>query len=160
MTVLCPVVSTNGLVSVGCPVGCVTVVLSVTNLDVDGDPDAHGDKMAMVGFVAVLSTFAFCSTLFGDLIVVVGATNFEVHADTDADGFVALLGTLAFIGTFFGNARLVLHDTILDLDGDPGADRDNMAMVEFVAVFGTFGLVLTYFGDVGQDLSFNKNLFT
>ena len=35
-----------------------------------------------------------------------------------------------------------------------------MAMVEFVAVFGTFGLVSTYFGEVGQDLFFNKNLFT
>ena len=58
MTILCPVVLTTGLVSVGCPVGSVTVVLSVTNLDVDGDPDAHGDKMAMVEFVAVLCTFA------------------------------------------------------------------------------------------------------
>ena len=91
-------------------------------MDVDGDPDAHGDKMAMVEFVAVFGTFAFCSTLFWDVIVEVGATNFEVHRDTDADGFVALLGTLAFIGTFFRDVRLVLHETILDVDGDPDAD--------------------------------------
>ena len=90
----------------------------MTNLDVDGDPDAHGDKMTMVEFVAVLCTFVFCSTLFRDVIVVVRAINFEVHRDTDADGFVALLGTLAFVGTFFGDARLVLHETILDVDGD------------------------------------------
>ena len=128
MTVLCPVVSTTRLVSVGCPSGSVTVVLSVTNLDVDGDPDAHGDKMAMVEFVAVLSTFVFCSTLFQDVIVVVCATNFKVHRDTDADRFVALLGTLAFVGTFFGDARLILRATILDVDGDPDADGDNMAM--------------------------------
>ena len=157
--VLCPVVSTTGLVSVGCPVGSVTVVLSVTNLDVDGDPDTHGDEMAMMKFVAVLGTFAFCSTLFQDVIVVVCATNFKVHRDRDADVFVALLGTLAFVGTYFGDARLVLHDTILDVDGYPDADGDDMAMVEFVAVFSTFGLVLTYFGEVGQDLFFNKNLF-
>ena len=50
--------------------------------------------------------------------------------------------------------------TNLDVDGDPDADGDDMAMVEFVAVFGTFALVSTYFGEVGQDLFFNKNLFT
>ena len=89
-----------------------------------------------------------------------GATNFEVHRDTDADGYVALLGTLAFVGTFFRDARLVLCETILYVDGDPDADGDDMAMVEFVAVFCTFGLVSTYFGEVGQELFFNKNLFT
>ena len=92
--------------------------------------------------------------------VVVGATNFKEHRDTDADGFVALLGILAFVGTFFGDARLVLRGTILDVDGDLDADVDNMAMVEFVAVFSTFGLVSTYFSEVGQDLFFNKNIFT
>ena len=151
MTVLCPLLLPTGLVCVGCPVGSVTVVLHVTNLDVDGDPDAHGDKMAMVEFVAVLSTFAFSSTLFKDVIVVLGATNFDVHRDADAGGFVAVLDTLAFIGTLFEDVRLVLHVTNLDVDGDPDADGDDMAIVEFVAVFGTFGLVLTYFSEVGQD---------
>ena len=54
----------TGLICVGCPVGSVRVVLHVTNLDADGDPDAHGDEMAMVEFVAVFSTFAFGSTFF------------------------------------------------------------------------------------------------
>ena len=126
-------------------------------MDVDGDPDTHGDKMAMVEFITVLGTFAFSSTLFGDVIVVLSATNFNVHRDTDADGFVAVLGTLAFVGTFFRDVRLVLRATNLDVDGDPDADGDDMAMVEFVAVFGTFGLVLTYFGEVGQDIFVNKN---
>ena len=70
------------------------------------------------------------------------------------------MGTLAFICTFFGDVRVVLHVTNLDVDGDPDADGDDMAMVEFVAIFGTFELVLTYFSEVGQDLFFNKNLFT
>ena len=89
-----------------------------------------------------------------------GATNFEVHRDTEEDGFVALLDTLAFVSSFFPDSRLVLRETILDVDGDLDADGDNMEMVEFVAVFGTFTFILTYFGEVGQDLFFNKNLFT
>ena len=149
-----------GFVCVGCSVGSVRVVLCATNLDVDGDPDAHGDEMAMVEFVAVFSTFVFGSTFFGDVRVVLGATNLDVDRDTDADVSVTVLGTLASICTFFRDVRVVLCVTNLDVDGDPDADGDNMAMVEFVAVFGTFALVLTYFGKVGQDLFFNKNLFT
>ena len=141
-----------GLVCVGCPIGSVRVVLHVTNLDVDGDADAHGDEMAMVEFVAVFRTFAFSSTFFGDVRVVLGVTNLDV--DRDADGFVAVLGTLAFVCTFFCDVRVVLHATNLDVDGD------DMAVVEFVAVFSTFGLVSIYFSEVGQDLFFNKNLFT
>ena len=68
------------------------------------------------------------------------------------------MGTLAVVGTFFRDLRLVLHATNLDVDGDPDADGDNMAMVEFVAVFSTFGSVLTYFGEVGQDLFFSTRI--
>ena len=56
----------------------VRVVLHTTNLDVDGDPDADGDEMAMVDFVAVFGTFAFISTFFGDVRVVLGVTNLDV----------------------------------------------------------------------------------
>ena len=148
------------LVCVGCPVGSVRFVLHVKNLNVDADVDAHGDEMAMVEFVAVFCTFAFGSTFFGDVRVVPGATNLDVDRNTDADEFVAVLGTLAFICIFFCDVRVVLHVMNLDVDGDPDADGDNMAVVEFVAVFGTFGLVSIYFSEVGQDLFFNKNLFT
>ena len=41
--------------------------MCVTNLDVDGDPDVDGDKMASVDLVNVFSTFAFVSTHFGDV---------------------------------------------------------------------------------------------
>ena len=83
-----------GLVCVGCPVGSVRLLLHVTNLDVDGDPDVHGDEMAMVEFVAVFGTFALSSTFFRDVRVVLGATNLDVDRDTDADGFVAVLGDI------------------------------------------------------------------
>ena len=132
----------------------------MTNLDVDRDPDAHGDEIAMVEFVTVVGTFAVGSAFFGDVRVVLCAKIFNVDRDTDADGCVAVMGTSAFIGTFFRGVRVVLHVTNLDVDGNPDADGDNMAMVEFVAVFSTFGLVSIYFGEVGQDLFFNKNLFT
>ena len=77
VTVSCPVLSMTGLVCV-CPVGSVRVVLYARNLDVDGDLDADGDKMAMVEFVAVFGTFAFVSTFFGDVRVVMGVTNLDV----------------------------------------------------------------------------------
>ena len=150
VTVSCPVLSMMGLVCVWCPVSSERVVLRMTNLDVDGNPD--GDEMAMVDFVAVFGTFAFISTFFRDVRVVLGATNLDVDWDPDADGFVAVLGTFAFIPTFFGDVRVVLCATNLDVDGDPHADGDKMAMVEFVAVFGTVAFISTYFGDVGQDL--------
>ena len=74
--------------------------------------------------------------------------------------FVAVLGTYAFISTYFGDVRVVLHVSNLDVDGDPDGDGDEMACVDFVNDFGTFAFVSTYFWDVGQDLFFNKNLFT
>ena len=77
-------------------------ILRVTNLDVDGDPDAHGDKITMVEFVTVLGTFAVGSTFFRDVRVVLGGTNFNIDRDRDVHGFVAVLGTSAFIGTFSG----------------------------------------------------------
>ena len=66
--------------------------------------------MAMVEFVAVLSTFAFISTFFGDVIVVLHVTNLDVDGDPDADGdkmasvdLVNVFGTFAFISTYFGD---------------------------------------------------------
>ena len=106
------------LVCVGWPVGSARVVLCATNLDVDGDSDAHGDEMAMVEFVAVFGTFAFVFTFFEDVRVVLGGTNLDVDGDPDADGdkmamveFVAVFGTFRFVLTYFGEVRQDLFST-------------------------------------------------
>ena len=112
MAVLCQVLLMMGLVCVGCAVGSVRVVLHATNLDVDGDPHAHGDEMAMVEFIAVFSTFALVSTFFGYVRVVLGVTNLDVDGDPDADGddiamveFVAVFSTFGLVSTYFGEVE-------------------------------------------------------
>ena len=39
----------------------------MTNLDVDGDPDADGERKASVDLVNVFGTFPFISTYFRDM---------------------------------------------------------------------------------------------
>ena len=58
----------------GCAVGSVTVVLHAISFNVDRDIDADG-------FVAVLGTSAFVGTFFGDVRVVLHATNLDVDGN-------------------------------------------------------------------------------
>ena len=83
-------------------VGDLALKIRQKNLSRKG-PDADG-------FVAVLGTFAFISAFFGDVRVVLHATNLDVDGDPDADGnkmasvdLVNVVCTLAFISTYFGD---------------------------------------------------------
>ena len=55
---------------------------------------------------------------------------------------------LVCVGCPVGSVRVVLHVTNLDVDVDSDAYGDEMAMVEFVAVFNTFVFISTFFQDV------------